>query len=128
MLELSHSMMTGYRAFFQTFHQKRIVGFPFRPLWMGILRVPPSPLTRYQQDFLMRSAPTLPTVEALQEQDVRYVVRYELPFAVHGPTGPHDREAPGFGRVLAGADFDAAYGPPICVDDIATVHAVGTTR
>ncbi len=126
-LELSHSMMTGYRAYFQTIHQKRIAGFPFRPLWMGTLRVPAAPLTQYQQDFLVRSAPALPGVDDLRGQDVRYVIRYALPFAVHGPTGPHDQGEPGVGRRLGPADFDAAYGPPICVDDIATVHVVGTT-
>ncbi|MFH1530843.1 MAG: hypothetical protein ABIK09_08950 [Pseudomonadota bacterium] len=126
LLELSTSIISGYRAYFQTVHGKRVVGFPFRPLWLGTLRVPPSQLTSFQMDFQLQKARALDSRDDLAGLGIRFVILYTMPYS-----DPGIHRAPGFsgrerGRKFKHADFESAYGPPTCVDELVTVYSVSS--
>ncbi len=120
-LEFSPGPQNGYRAYFQTFHQRPLAAFPIRN---GTERnVVPSAIAQLPSEYQRGTLSTLPERAALRLAGVAAVVRYQgeahlpcnfgIPQRVGLPPGP---------QPIGEAAFDAAYGPAACRDEVLSVY------
>ncbi len=121
-LELSRCDVRGYVGYFHTLHQKAIAGYPCRQFQLASKYDAPSFLTRFQAAYSEDRATSLVDAGVLATLGVGYVVRYDVPGCILvGRTGA---ERPDTDHLWSEEDFVAAYGSPLCQDEISVVYAL----
>ncbi len=129
-LELASDERSGYQAYFQTVHGKAVAGFPCLSVRLAARNNTLSDLTVLQQKYRDGELDTLPDAASLRQMGVRYVIRYDVPVLDEGmadprevrPDAPLKRDR----SKTAALNFDAAYGPPLCADEITRLYETGS--
>ncbi len=125
LLELTTCNMAGYQAYFQTSHEKSVVGFPCRDIRLARRSAIPSPFSLFQEEYRKGEVRSLMSRETLAAGGIRYVVRYDQAGCTPW-MATQGKGASGDGGELDHEDFAVAYGQPICSDELTTVYAVGS--
>ncbi len=128
LLEFAYREPLAYGGYFQTMHERPVAGFPLRFLEAASQLSEPSELAKAQQSYRNRVPFELPTAAHLAELGVGYVVvhRDDTPQSCQlGPSSALPLESvPGAVPDFA-PDFPAAYGPPVCEDELLVIYPAG---
>jgi hypothetical protein len=126
-LEFAYQEPLAYSGYFQTFHQRPVVGFPLRYVEAAAQLSAPGHLTELQRAYRRMEPVTLPRAEELSAEGIGYVLvhRDAIPETCHlgpGTSAPLDPDA----RAAAAPDFARAYGAEVCRDRRLIVYRVSS--
>lgn len=126
LLEFTARPQNSYRAYFQTFHGRRLAGFPIRAgLERGIVPTAAAQAALlFQQGRLLQ----LPAGGDLADRGIGFVALYRgdpLPACNFGIPQRVDESPPPGSNWPGEVDFAAVYGSPLCRDEVLTIYATG---
>ena len=124
-LEFAYQEPLAYSGYFQTFHQRPVVGFPLRYVEAKAQLSAPAALTQLQRAYRRMEPLTLPDAAELAAAGIGYVLvhRDAIPETCHlgpGASAPPDPAA----RAAASPDFAETYGAEACRDHRLIVYRV----
>ncbi|MFH1530841.1 MAG: hypothetical protein ABIK09_08940 [Pseudomonadota bacterium] len=127
LLEFAYREPLAYSGYFQTMHQRPVVGFPTRYLEAASQLTEPSPLTKLQSSYRRREPFRLPASRDLEDIGIGYVVihRDAVPETCHlGPSDQAPSRPDAMAPAVVAEDFVEAYGAPVCTDPRLIIYQV----